>query len=175
MLHYVKYKTSGFALVTVLLFMQILALLGLYSLEHVLLAEKMTQAYYQKNHTFNLAESALNLAEFRAPCGEIPLIDSHELAARPLSFWQTVSCGGIFPGLQYYYVTEFLGADSCADIEYQNATALYFRVTLMAVLIKQNARVILQSIIVKPDDAKKDCRGIHHTVKAGRQAWRTLF
>jgi Tfp pilus assembly protein PilX len=174
MLLYEKNNIKGFALITVLLFMQILALLGLYAIRHALLANKMNQAHYQHFLLLNKADTALDYAETNAPGCEIPIINSQELIKRPLAFWRSLSCGGIFPGFQYYYVTESLGEDPCADILYQNTTASYFRVTALTISNDNTAKIFLQSIIVKPSTVTNICKGSHHIVTQGRETWRIL-
>jgi len=173
MLRYERDKLKGFVLLTVLLFMQILALLALHVLEQALLANKMSQAHYQHYLLFSEAEAVLKIAEAHAPACEIAITNSQQLIKFPLVFWRSLSCSGIFSNFQYYYVTESLGEDPCADLSYQNMTANYFRVTLLAIL-NNNAKILLQSVIVKPTIVTKICHGNHHLVIAGRQTWRIL-
>ena len=174
MLHYAKVKLKGFALVTVLLFLQVFVLLGLYAIEQSRLALKTGGSYFQHHIILNNAENGLKTAEKNAPACEIPVIEPAKLAMKPSSFWQALSCTRHFQGGQYFYVTEFLGSDPCADIFSQRATAAYFRITLLAVSLHQETSILLQTIIVKPETPAQACHGDHRTVIVGRQMWREL-
>ena len=174
MLLYANRKIKGFALVTVLLFMQILALLGLYAIEQSLLALKTGELYFQRDLFSNKTEAALKIAESGASLCEIPVTEPEELSARPLRFWQSLSCAGNFQGFQYYYVSEYLGSDPCAEVVFKNTEADYFRITLLALSTKNKAQKMLQTIVIKSSPRKEVCQGQYRAVTEGRQSWREL-
>ncbi len=185
MLRYVKYKSQqGLALITVLIFLQVLAVLGLYALEMSLLEEKMSRHSWQRQFALVAAEEALHRAEAEVdhglPACQIPVTPTNELVTWSLAQWQSsISCAGNFSTLQYYYVIEFLGKDNCADIKQsgyatKKITADYFRITLLITTLAHDAEVMLQSTIVKPSDVSQTCHGTEHVVSVGRQSWRDL-
>ena len=179
MLRYVKYKyQSGIILITVLIFFQLFAILSLYALNVSLLAKKTSRRQWQHYELMNAAESLLKEAEarllIRASACLISEIKPEELIDRPLEWWKSVSCAGNFRAFQYYYVVEFLGEETCADIESLKTTADYFRITLLVTSVPLDRKIILQSTVVTSDPDPHQCNGIHREVDIGRQSWREL-
>lgn len=171
---YEKCNHQGFALVTVLLFLQILTLLGLYALQQSRLTFKMTDNYFQHQLLVNAAESALKIAENSAPVCQKSIMNREELLSQPFSFWQSLPCKGMINGFSYYYITEALGSDACIAILSQAGIANYFRVTVLTTSSHQTIKVLLQTILVKPVYSSEICHGPHHSVSLGRQTWRML-
>lgn len=183
MLLYVKInittRQSGIVLVTVLIFLQLFAILNLYALEASWLEVKMSRYAWQSQEALIAAENALSKAEkkliHQIPHCLVPMMPTSELMMHPLSWWQLWACTDKFYLFQYYYVTEDLGEDSCADIEQYAGRAHYYRITLLSVVKKlSNQRIILQSTVIKPDNVKQSCNQSHHTATIGRQMWREL-
>ncbi len=183
MLPYVKNNTIryqfGMALITVLIFLQLLAMLSLYALEASWLEMKMSRNTWQYHEASIAAENALNKVEDKlmqqtSNC-LITVTSSNELLSRPLTWWQSIACTGQFNLLRYYYVIEDLEEDSCADVRQDKEVAHYYRVTLLSVSKKiSDQRILLQSTVIKQDNAKEACAEDHHTVSIGRQMWREL-
>ena len=165
-----KKKEKGFALVIVLVMMQMLAVLSWYAIANVLLIKKSVgntikrhRAWYQSMQILHRLEAeVLNQ-------NPVCLIDPMYLVDKPLSWWQSsLTCTGNFQGLQYYYVVEFLGEDACAKVEYTQYIAAYYRITLFY------ESILLQTTIAKPSLLHESCQGMHHSVMLGRQSWREL-
>lgn len=179
MSHYVKFNFTqlGMAFMTVLIFMQIIAMLSLCAVESVLLEKHMAYDFYQHSVLFRTAEYGLRRAE-QARLDEcmIPVTAVETLLAQPLAWWQSnATCTGIFQRFKYYYVTEFLGNDACAYVlPDKKNTADYFRVTLLAVDHTGNNKVFLQTTLVKPNLMPANCTEIGHAVQAGRQSWKEI-
>jgi len=174
-------KQKGFVILIVLIFMQILILLGWYALENVLLLVKFSKNMVSHDALYHPAETILSQIELETiselpPC-IIPFTESGRLTAKPLNWWQSSqTCSGNFRMFQYYYVVEPLVIDSCAVIEHVKARAAYFRITLLLQSNTENARIFLQSTIIRPsmNVLLQQCEGSLHMVQAGRQSWREL-
>src|SRR3990167_8258709 len=108
MLLYVK-PSQGFALIAVLIFMQILALFGWYALAEVLLEIKMDREVMPHYFSVQQANQCLNQAEFellrRLPNCLVPVTTSGFLLNQPLACWRSsVTCAGHLYAFRYYYV-----------------------------------------------------------------------
>jgi len=180
-----RYKHSGLALITALIFLQIIAILGIYAVQSTIFAEKMSRLAWQHNQSVTAAEYVLHLAETQAQAGiaecVIPTTSSNELVSKPLSWWQSFKdCAGNFQLFEYYYVIEKLGEDGCAYIKLANYEMLnkysanYSRITLLLTDKKNEVREMLQSTLVTLDNARLNCDTGYHPVVLGRQAWREL-
>src|SRR5687768_17197867 len=108
-------KSRGIILITVLLFLQILSLLGLCALQMALLEIKQNYAIRHHHLELNEAEYALKIVETQLQSGAssclIPRMSTFEVISSLNSF---ATCTGNFQTFQYYYVIEFLGTDPCA-------------------------------------------------------------
>lgn len=186
MLRYVRfYNQAGLALITALIFLQIIAILGLYAVQSAIQAEKMSRLDWRQNINFMAAEQVLQLVESNLlrgiPDCVIPVIPQDEMIKKSLSWWQSPArCAGNFQLFQYYYVVEKLGIDACANIDqfntsdYKNCAIAYFRITLLIIDKNIDTRELLQSTVVTPDNAVLSCTGDHHRLTLGRQMWREL-
>jgi hypothetical protein len=167
MFHYAK-KQHGIILLLVLVFMPLIVLLSWCALANVMFAMKTSKMLNQRNQAFHVALSALHQSETEListlPHCLIPQTETNQLITKSLAWWQSAeTCAGNFQRFKYYYVVEPLGDDACASIENTQATAAYFRMTLL-----------LQSTVVRASDLQQLCEGAHHLVKMGRQAWSEL-
>jgi hypothetical protein len=165
-------------LLLVLIFLQVLSLLGLLLLQIAWIQIKQSQYLLRKETNLNLIMGALGeieSSEISTDC-IIPVTFTAILEQYPLSWWSArATCAGNFQGLQYYYVVENLGLDPCAVVQEipGKIIANYFRVTVVG--INADVDLMLQSTLIKPlEDSVSKCDGQIHTVKMGRQMWREL-
>lgn len=175
---------KGMALITVLIFLEIFALLSLYGLQSLSWETKSANHYWQKHQLNNAAKIFLQqaeskLAESPSNC-QIPLTPITKLISQPMNWWQSVSCAANTPMFQYYYVTEVMGTDPCAYIEHipskSPKIANYYRITLLALRRPDSdAKIIMQSSIAEPVATDANCPGKIHFVTQGRQALRILM
>jgi Tfp pilus assembly protein PilX len=161
----------GFALFSTLLFMQILAILGLYALEQSFMLSKIVRVNLLKLQNENAAQALLeqieNKLQHQDPrCLLTPLGDEKLMAA----IYSKQACTGWSGSFAYRYVVEFLTQDSCALIINQGV-AEYLRVTLLVNAQRDEARTILQSTIIKPGVSQERCSATLHQVAAGRMSW----
>ncbi len=177
MLHCVtRNSQTGIALVAVLIFMQILAILSWCAMESVLLEIKMTQNFVQHRRVFAAAEQALLMVEKNFSADDcVDGKTTKELLAQPLSWWQAQkNCANNLHNFQCNYVVELLANDFCAKIDREKSvTASYFRITLLLAK-KEGAKFFLQSTIVQPSRVIGQCHGVSRWVTAGRQSWRII-
>lgn len=172
---------KGFALICVLVFIQLFVILTLYSLESSAWETKITRHYREKYLLQNAAEASLKQAETsldqaKLTC-QIPAISASKLLTQPIEWWQSKSCIGNFALFHYYYVIEFAGRDDCAYIEHKSpdSVANYYRVTLLLTDLKNSTRVMLQSSVIMPDAAAEvTCNSTRHPVAEGRQSWQEI-
>lgn len=173
-------RASGIVLITVLAFLQILAVLGLYAMQMALYETKQAQLIYRKHVAEHNTEEALRHAEYNLMNGFatcfVPVTSTSELLSHSMDWWKATSCAGNFFAFQYYYVTEFLGTDACGFTEMlpNKITADYYRITVLGVA--GDVKVVLQSALVLPSRGSlaEDCYKTGHKVKIGRQMWREL-
>jgi hypothetical protein len=167
--HSVGGRDKGIALVTVLLFLQILTLLGLYLLESTSWSDKLTREYWYKHIIFQVAEQKLSELNFLEVCRINP-IPPEVLITSPLEWWEEHACQEQFTQGKYYYIYENLSTVLCQE----GGNANYFRTTLLIYTKNQEVREILQNTIVKIDNANRVCHIDHQTIVEGRQGWSRL-
>lgn len=175
------HNETGFALLSVLIFLEIFITLSLFAIRSASQDLKITHQLYLKNKMQLSANSILSSAEkdISPACllTEKPLTKWRD---QPLSWWQTHSCNGKTNSLQYYYVIEPLETDPCAKLNYLDIidslkVARYFRITLL-IMFQSDPTVtqILQSTTIRPADPDRVCTGSIHTVFSGRQSLRVV-
>ncbi len=179
MWHY--HKQNGFVMFIVLIFMQLFVLLTGYTMEDILLLTKLIKNMESHDLLIHQAESILSYTESviisDLPHCVIPFTESGELVSEPLTWWESQGCSGQSQTMKYYYVVESLATDSCALVDHSsNTIADYFRVTLFLYSTENQARIFLQSTVVKPrvNIPPQLCDGIQHEVQVGRQSCRGL-
>ena len=168
-------KFAGLALITLLIFLQIFALLSLFGMQMTGLQIKESQYVWHRHAAFIASEYGLRSAEEKLkkslPFCMIPIKSTAELKKQPLNWWQASSCTGNFQSLQYYYVVEMLGEDPCAVLQTPQLIANYYRVTLLGK--RNNVEIFLQSTVVTPKQRTSlICEKDNHQVTAGRQMLR---
>ena len=183
MLHSVLYNSQrGIALIMVLLFLQIVTVLGLYSLSTSLLSQKINSESWQRESTILILDELLHAIAVKLQ-SEIPRCviaknNSLNALAKSMDWWRSpITCAGHLQQLQYYYVVEQLGEDSCAQLEnidMSKFAAHYFRITLLAVVKKMSMKILLQSTVIKPFNRIAQCSRESYIVSIGQQTWREL-
>lgn len=170
-------ESRGIILITVLLFLNILTLLGITLFQMAFLEERQAHAMWQRQVAESLSEQALRVAENKlhnmpTAC-QVPIAPLATILANLQSLQ---SCTGNLQTFQYYYAVESLGIDPCAYIQLpsKKQMANYYRITLLGV--SGDIKVVLQSTLIVPidDDGGLSCRGIERVVSAGRQSWLLL-
>jgi hypothetical protein len=172
----------GILFATVLLFIEIISILGFYSLQNTVLKLKMSNALWHEYSLIEAAKLQLTVAEKllqqQTPPCLVTVMPAADLRHKTLSWWKSSSCIGNFQLFQYYYVVEWIGNDNCAYIEHENspnAIANYYRISLLITPTTHLAeKIILQSSVVKISMATGVCKEGYHVVKIGRQARRQL-
>jgi len=166
----------GFALVTVLIFLQIISLIGLFLMQNAISLKKMTQGLLHQTELLMSAESELSQIDLTRSACDIPVMTASELQAKPLNWWQTMACAKTSNSLEYYYVIEHIGDDPCASIDasQKNFSVHYFRITLFVHHPTDDAKEWLQTTVIKQDNASHECQAPIHSVIGGKQMWREL-
>jgi hypothetical protein len=176
-------KDRGYMLLTVIIFLQILACLGVYGLLSVSTSLRSSEHRMMRETNFLAAKQALREVE-RAVMVEgvtclIPVTLSSDLANKPLDWWQQKACYMYQPNYSYYYVIEWLQDDECGLIGKYNEnhilTAKYYRITLFTVFADMKAaKLILQSTLAKASINPLSCFNKTHLVISGMQMMREL-
>jgi len=172
-------KSDGFVLLTVLLLIQMYALLGMGALEQVFLEQKLLSAQKHRNRLLFAAESHLralasSLAEHSALC-LISALPAVQLKARPSAWWSTTGCSEKNAFYQVYYVVESLGTDPCAVLPAHTGAASYERLTLFLTPVSdESQKVILQTTVVRAGKTDEHCDTQLHSVDLGPQSWHEL-
>jgi hypothetical protein len=172
-----KINYSGFILLIVLIFLQILSILALYSGQAAMWQSKTTNQISAKKKLAISAHIQLRLTEKQLinniPLCRIPMDYPTVTMNQPVSWWSRVACSGDSHHFRYYYVVEYMGEDACADVE--SLSASYYRISLL--MVNSNnllQKIKLQSTVIKPVTAVDSCNDKHHEVKLGRQGVREL-
>ncbi len=172
-------KNKGFILVSVLLLMQLLAILSCYALADSAAALQTSRLVLAHTLDFIAVEAALGETEITLLQGEVACqispISWTDLLQQPSAFWQTQACHAHQGTLHYDYIVETLALDPClqlftADGQWQAAKLL--RLTLRAAPSAQRAALFLQSTVATIGMTAEACTGTIYQIAAGRIAWR---
>lgn len=153
----IKHRQRGMALLVSLVFLLLLTLIGLSSMQSATLQEKMTSSVMQRNQSFQIAEAALRMGEsavqvetYSLPactttiqCAPPPESATVNVAGRYSSsgvLW--VAAAGGFYGVQN------IGTTLAAVNVPVNTSATLYRITAVAV-VGNNQRSVVESIYAK--------------------------
>lgn len=182
-----KNKQKGIVLIVVMLFMQILTMLGLYSLNSSLLETKMSRQMWYRNLLVQHTEEMLIASEKevieKVPSCLVTPTSSQILKKQPKDWWQSgIACSILSNSeFDFYYVVESLGEDNCAYFDSQNKIADYYRLTLLGIDKRMDGSVMLQSTVARPVPPGREkhivsgCQEGWRRVTIGRQMWREIF
>lgn len=178
-----RHRQRGLALIYVLIFLMVFALLGMSMLQKNHLHTQLIGSAWQKQQLSVMVERFEAQLEanlrYRIPSCVIPVADTAKLIQKEPAWWRNVSCTGNFQHFQYYYVIEFLGEDNCTFVPESDGTyrgiAYFYRVSLQMTIGKEDAdiyypRVILQSIYLKKGAPIEACHQERFAKREGRQS-----
>jgi hypothetical protein len=171
-------RPQGFALILVLIFLEVFALLSIAVLQNNILAARMTRNEWIKNNLMYGASQQLAIIA-NQPVGLclIKTMPTQWLIQQPLSVWQNASCAGNFHSFKYYYVVETLGNDNCTHIKDTavNTIATYYRITLLMIDVNYpGIKTIFQSTQVTPGSTSGVCQGTIRIIANGLQTLHKL-
>ncbi|WP_253478311.1 pilus assembly PilX family protein [Pseudomonas kilonensis] len=152
-----KHRQRGMALLVSLVFLLLLTLIGLSSMQSATLQEKMTSSVMQRNQSFQIAEAALRMGESAvqvetyslpvctttiqcAPPAEAITLPGAGRDSRSGVLW--VAAAGGFYGVQN------IGTTLAAVNVPVNTSATLYRITAVAV-VGNNQRSVVESIYAK--------------------------
>lgn len=176
MSRYVRKKYQGVVFFTVLVFFQLITILGLYILQSNFLTKKLNSTYWQHYVLLSIANERLQfiesmeLTEFDA-C-QIELTSQFDLLSKTLDWWENHGCKGRIEEKSYYYVIELLNDMGCIKWNNLGKPIKHFRITLLVNSKNKVIREILQSVVIKLDNAMHDCVDDYYQVYLGRQSLR---
>lgn len=171
-------RINGIALLTALVFLQLITLLGLYMIHIAWLEMKQAHNLWHQSYLVNMAQNSLREIETklvdRGPDCIIEKAATAQLLSHSFEWWQARACHCQTKTNTCYYVVESLEKDPCAFIQQTPSMITeYFRITL--VCKAEKTKIILQSTIALPyHDELLVCLGPTHFVSIGRQMWREL-
>jgi hypothetical protein len=166
---------AGLALLSVLIFLELFAILTLALVRTNLWEIKISNQQAIKAQLVNTALLLLPTVEAKADAAiihcQLPVTPPANLILQPTEWWQSTACSGNFGRWVYYYTVEFLQTDECTIPEPSN----YYRISLLLIEpVANSARVIIQSIFVVPQSSPLICHSSTHNVQQGRQSWQEL-
>ncbi|MCP2074536.1 UNVERIFIED_ORG: type IV pilus assembly protein PilX [Pseudomonas lini] len=152
----IKHSQRGMALLVSLVFLLLLTLIGLSSMQSATLQEKMTSSVMLRNQSFQVAEAALRIGEsavqvetYSLPvctttiqCAPPPESATVNAAGRSSSGVLWVAAAGGFYGVQN------IGTTLAAVNVPSNTSATLYRITAVAV-VGNNQRSVVESIYAK--------------------------
>ncbi|WP_434628166.1 pilus assembly PilX family protein [Pseudomonas sp. Z1-29] len=150
------YRQRGMALLVSLVFLLLLTLIGLSSMQSATLQEKMTSSVMQRNQSFQMAEAALRVGEsaVQAESYSLPVCTAAQCAPPPES--ATVTAAGRYSssGVLWvaaaggFYGVQNIGTTLTAVNVPLNTSATLYRITAVAV-VGNNQRSVVESIYAK--------------------------
>lgn len=150
------YRQRGMALLVSLVFLLLLTLIGLSSMQSATLQEKMTSSVMQRNQSFQMAEAALRVGEsaVQAESYSLPVCTAAQCAPPPES--ATVTTAGRYSssGVLWvaaaggFYGVQNIGTTLSAVNVPLNTSATLYRITAVAV-VGNNQRSVVESIYAK--------------------------
>jgi Tfp pilus assembly protein PilX len=178
-------KQAGLSLLTALIFLQIIAILGMYAIESAIQAEKMSRLAWRQTQVLLAGEQALRSVEqmllYAIPDCLLTITPQNELLAKSISWWQSPArCMGRILLFDYYFVVEKLSSVVCSNLDHSGSDetkmnkADFYRITLLIIDKKNESREMLQSTLVSLDNAIQNCVVLQHPVFSGQQTWREL-
>ncbi len=164
---------SGFALISILILMQVSALLSLSVMSQGILAQKIVSDQRTKRQLLNEAERFIFELSFRlrqipSAC-LIPRQAAQELQAFPRNWWLKHACFEETSLTQRYYVVEALGKDPCVQAAYYRLTVLLMKAS------DTRMKVMLQSTAAIQAPSSEHCDRRPHSVDWGPQSWQELI
>lgn len=172
-------RENGFILIILLIILQFVSAVGLYTLFfHSRLLKSQYEAW-QRVSNLLVIKRQLQVIENKLISVGLPCLQesmsSIKMAKQPLLWWQENGCSANSNEIRYYYAVESLGKDACHVIRLSDRSFAteFFRITLLALTL-QNEKFILQSTVAKPVDAILPCTEKLHPVTLGRQMWREI-
>lgn len=174
MSQYIKKKYYGVVFLSVLIFFQLITLLSFYLLQANFISKKMNTAYWQHDILYRFAKGHLQYIESNHLSEDcyIDVMTQFDLLAKPFNWWLDRACAEKIDEISYYYVIEVLNNTAC--IKLNSVPINYFRITLVAYSKNKVFREILQSVVIKLDNAIRECANDDVNVDLGRQSLRRL-
>ncbi|MDX1900842.1 MAG: hypothetical protein SFW66_02405 [Gammaproteobacteria bacterium] len=170
------HKSKGFILVSLLIILQILALLGWYTIQNTILHLRASHNDFQRHSIEVSAEDRLNFIENQAlqeaPTCLTPITTLSALKMHTLDWWQSKAvCHAVNFLYHFDYIFENLGENPCSLIQNPGTIAQYLRITLKTTDPLHETTLFLQSIIAKPVHSSDPCLEQQEIILPGRQSW----
>ena len=153
----IQHRQRGMALLVSLVFLLLLTLIGLSSMQSATLQEKMTSSVMLRNQSFQIAEAALRMGEsaVQAQAYTLAVCTSTTQCAPPAES-ATVTAAGRYSssGVTWvaaaggFYGVQNIGTTLAAVNVPVNTSATLYRITAVAVL-GNNQRSVVESIYAK--------------------------
>ncbi len=153
----IKHRQRGMALLVSLVFLLLLTLIGLSSMQSATLQEKMTSSVMLRNQSFQLAEAALRVGEsaVQAETYSLPVCTTATQCAPPAESATLTTAGrNSSSGVTWiavpggFYGVQNLGTTLTAVNVPINTSATLYRITAVAVA-GNNQRSVVESIYAK--------------------------
>ncbi|MBC3349294.1 MULTISPECIES: PilX N-terminal domain-containing pilus assembly protein [Pseudomonas] len=153
----IKHHQRGMALLVSLVFLLLLTLIGLSSMQSATLQEKMTSSVMLRNQSFQVAEAALRVGEsaVQAEAYSLPVCTTATQCAPPAESATLTAAGrNSSSGVTWiavpggFYGVQNLGTTLTAVNVPINTSATLYRITAVAV-VGNNQRSVVESIYAK--------------------------
>jgi Tfp pilus assembly protein PilX len=169
-------KPQGMVLITVLLFILILAGLAISSLDTSWLELQMSRNWRDQVASFAAAETALHAGEMAVLQRGSTLHCYYPEADDSLPFkskaWWCSSATCQDGQSQGRYTVEFIVSEPCVQVRDSETGSDFYRITAVAVDENSSSVTYLQSYLAKPSDKKVQCTDPEkHVINRGRQSW----
>jgi hypothetical protein len=173
-----RFRQTGYVLLLTLVFMQLFACLGLYSLLSMAVELKTSRHRILRELVGAKARDMVRAIEADVMRGGMdcvfPLEPSSFIKMKPTEWWQQHACLSDVGKYKFYYRVEALGVDPCGLI-YADSNKIvaseYYRVTVNFLPTEEGEKIklFLQTVLAKPASQPLSCVDQQHSVTPGRQ------
>lgn len=169
---YISHSVNkGFILLIVLFLLQMMTIMALYLLNAGLLTYQSSQQYWQRYQFFTKAENILHqvIQDDEDHC----LFDrvlTDNLRSQSIEWWRNNTCCSD----DYCYVIELITANVCMIDHDDYIPIKYLRYTVFSFNQQKHYRELLQSVVIKLDNANQRCVEVSSDIYLGQQSWRRL-
>lgn len=171
----VDFQHAGFILITTLLFVFIITLLILSSLQNSLLHNKLTAYQEQSMQLLQMANRTLKKVENELITDDLTVQDfSVDIAHASDAWWEQHANQIHADDLNAWYYIDELSTTPCIKIQNEKiAGVIFYRLTVKSIG-NQNDQLLLQAVYAKAKQLPETCSKTIITIQPAQQSWHVL-
>jgi hypothetical protein len=171
----IGFQQQGFILITTLLFVFIITLLILSSLQNRSLHNKLTTYQEQSMQLFQTAIRALKKVEHELITDDLTVQDFNiDIAHASDAWWQQHANQINADDLNAWYYIDELSTNPCIKIQNEKIVGVIFYRLTVKIIGNQNDQLLLQAVYAKAKQLPEECSKTIITIQPGQQSWHVL-